>query len=374
MNILLGITGSVAAILIDKIYDDLSKLGDVKIICTDNSKHFIGSFSKKIYTDSEEWSNYHLDKKVLHIDLKNWADVLVIAPLSANTMAKMANGLSDNLLTSVIRAWNWYKPIILAPAMNCDMWNNPLTNIHMKSINNIYKDVSFCNPVKKTLACGDFGIGAMANISDITSKIKDKMKWSFPLFNPYSYNQITYGIPVDKHPGSFGAIRKYDIHTGVDIYCEDKTRVYAVEDGEITSIYPFTGEIVGTGWWEETYAIAVKGKSGIVLYGELCKQSVNFLNKSIGDEVKAGGLIGRVKRVLPEDKLRKDIQGHSTSMLHIEIYDRNHKTNRVRVKDGSEYDMYDSIWSLNEEKPNYLIDPTPYLKECYNGSIEYYKG
>lgn len=59
---------------------------------------------------------------VLHIELRRWADVLVLAPLSANTMAKVAHGLCDNLLTSVVRAWDYAKPMIVAPAMNTYMW------------------------------------------------------------------------------------------------------------------------------------------------------------------------------------------------------------------------------------------------------------
>lgn len=63
----------------------------------------------------------------MHIELRKWADCLLIAPLSANTMAKISNGLCDNLLTNVARAWDYNKPMILAPAMNTMMYENPIT-------------------------------------------------------------------------------------------------------------------------------------------------------------------------------------------------------------------------------------------------------
>ena len=68
---------------------------------------------------------------VAHIELRRWADALVIAPLSANTLAKAAAGMADGLLTCVLRAWDWNKPALLAPAMNTAMWESPLTEAHL---------------------------------------------------------------------------------------------------------------------------------------------------------------------------------------------------------------------------------------------------
>src|SRR5262245_20486764 len=76
-------------------------------------------------------ASYQRDDPVLHIELRRWADLLVIAPLDANTLAKLAYGLSDNLLTCLYRAWDRRRPIVLAPAMNTFMWENPLTDRHL---------------------------------------------------------------------------------------------------------------------------------------------------------------------------------------------------------------------------------------------------
>lgn len=71
---------------------------------------------------------------MLHIELRKWADCFLIAPLSANTMAKIVNGLCDNLLTNVARAWDYKKLMILAPAMNTMMYDNPITGKQIKKL------------------------------------------------------------------------------------------------------------------------------------------------------------------------------------------------------------------------------------------------
>ena len=77
---------------------------------------------------------YDRDDAVLHIELRKWADVFVIAPLDANTLAKLAVGLCDNCLTCVWRAWDLAKPVVLAPAMNTLMWQHPFTRRHLRAI------------------------------------------------------------------------------------------------------------------------------------------------------------------------------------------------------------------------------------------------
>ena len=84
----------------------------------------------------------------------------------------------------------------------------------------------------------------------------------FPLKN---YN---YEIPTIC-PGSFGYKRKFDIHTGVDLYCNKGDQVFAIEDGEVVAIEWFTGEKVDMPWWNNTQAVAIKGKSGVINYGEI---------------------------------------------------------------------------------------------------------
>lgn len=71
---------------------------------------------------------------IFNVELRKWADSLLIAPLDANSLAKIANGICDNLLTSIVRAWDSQRPLYFAPAMNTYMWNNSLTYQHMKTV------------------------------------------------------------------------------------------------------------------------------------------------------------------------------------------------------------------------------------------------
>lgn len=172
-NILLGLTGSVASILYEKLHTKLSEFGKVQTIFTNKSLHFVGSLSLKnqtFFVDENEWVWEEKGDKILHIELRKWADLFVIAPLSANTLAKISNGLCDNLLTSVARAWDWNKPMILAPSMNTQMWSSPITEKQLAIMSGLGARV--VQPTAKVLACGDEGVGAMANIDDIIAPIK----------------------------------------------------------------------------------------------------------------------------------------------------------------------------------------------------------
>lgn len=133
--------------------------------------------------------------------------------------------------------------------------------------------------------------------------------------------------------GSFGAIRKYDIHTGIDLYCKEGDFVYAIEDGIIIDSFYFTGISAGSPWWNDTKAITVEGKSGVILYGEINPYAY------VGCKVKKGDVIGTVVTVLKKDK------GRPMNMLHLELY-----------KKG--YRGQGETWLLNQNKPNMLLDPT----------------
>ena len=106
---------------------------------------------------------------VLHIELRKWADVLLIAPLDANTLAKLAHGLCDNLLTCIVRAWDGRKPLIVAPAMNTLMYEHPFTQQHLNILRHLQYTV--VDPVSKPLACGDVGVGAMAAVDALVDAV-----------------------------------------------------------------------------------------------------------------------------------------------------------------------------------------------------------
>ncbi|KAJ1920400.1 hypothetical protein H4219_001376 [Mycoemilia scoparia] len=173
-HILIGATGSVASIKIPLLAHLVTELAtknknwevEVKIVTTNSALHFISlnALPKGVtlYTDKDEWKAWKkIGDPVLHIQLREWADIVVIAPLDANTMAKIANGYCDNLLTCILRAWDSGRPRVICPAMNTHMWNHPHTSIQIATLKDQLGFV-VVDPISKTLACGDTGIGAMA--------------------------------------------------------------------------------------------------------------------------------------------------------------------------------------------------------------------
>jgi murein DD-endopeptidase MepM/ murein hydrolase activator NlpD len=144
-----------------------------------------------------------------------------------------------------------------------------------------------------------------------------------------------YKIPEESiHPGGFSTLRKFDHHTGVDLYCNNGDSVFSIEKGIVVDICKFTG-FDESPWWEDTWAVIIKGNSGYILYGE-----VNPLVK-IGEIIKEGQLIANVKKVLKKDKGK-----NPTSMLHMELYD----------------EWIEPVWwKIGEEKPNNLKNITQIL-------------
>ena len=113
---------------------------------------------------------------MVHIELRRWADILVIAPLSANTLGKIALGLCDNLLTSVVRAWNTQYPFLIAPAMVSYAYNHPATRAHLKVIREEMKWIEVLKPVEKVVGSyGDIGMGGMMDWNEIVNKIVLKL-------------------------------------------------------------------------------------------------------------------------------------------------------------------------------------------------------
>jgi phosphopantothenoylcysteine decarboxylase len=216
-KILLGVTGSVAAIKTPILYRLLREADyQVKVVATQASLYFFdpaeldGSDGHRnpqvVVLDGDEWPGrdqgrrWQRDDPVLHIELRRWADLLLIAPLDANTLAKLAAGLADNCLTCVYRAWDRSRPIVLAPAMNTLMWEHPLTAAHLQQIatlaggairlpptaNNLEALIADTNrgcpwlrivpPVSKQLACGDAGMGALAAAEEIVAAVQTLLR------------------------------------------------------------------------------------------------------------------------------------------------------------------------------------------------------
>ena len=200
-QLLLGVTGSVASVKVPETAAALAATGhEVRLVATEPALAFFDPAALptgvNLYRDADEWPTgrlFTVGEPVLHIELRKWADALLIAPLDANTLAKLALGLSDNLLTCVYRAWDFSKPVLLAPAMNTYMWDNPATRRHLRqllidhrgplcesddieeliaTINRGCPNLRIIGPVSKTLACGDEGMGGMASVDDLVKAVE----------------------------------------------------------------------------------------------------------------------------------------------------------------------------------------------------------
>ncbi|XP_072201585.1 phosphopantothenoylcysteine decarboxylase isoform X2 [Excalfactoria chinensis] len=165
-HVLVGVTGSVAALKLPLLISGLLEIPglEVKVVTTERAKHFYNpqEIPVTLYSDEDEWQLWKgRSDPVLHIELRRWADLMLVAPLDANTLAKLANGICDNLLTCVIRAWDLHKPLLFCPAMNTAMWEHPITAQQVEQLKGFgYTEIP-C--VVKKLVCGDEGLAFLAS-------------------------------------------------------------------------------------------------------------------------------------------------------------------------------------------------------------------
>ncbi|KAI1140100.1 flavoprotein [Hypoxylon sp. FL0543] len=262
-HLLLAASGSVATIKLPLIIESLAKRHaerdsskelSIRVLLTPSATRFLAGQSREqppvssllsmpcvdgVYTDADEWKEpWKRGDSILHIELRRWADLLVIAPLSANTMAKIVGGFADGILTSVVRAWDAWgdldsdpaaapdgeqalangnsrrkqkKLILVAPAMNTAMWRHPVTAKSLRVLEEEWganrsarkaapvvteeegqaaeeqkKDTAstaeddggwfeVLRPQSKALACGDVGDGAMMDWRDIVAVIEERL-------------------------------------------------------------------------------------------------------------------------------------------------------------------------------------------------------
>ncbi|CAH1398332.1 unnamed protein product [Nezara viridula] len=188
-NILFCATASVATIKLPLLIKTFIKEAsphfkiNVKYCLTEKALHFVPKnelVPVEGYTDEDEWNSWKKrGDPVLHIDLSKWADLLVIAPLDANSLAKIATGICDNLLLCTIRAWDIRKPLIFCPAMNTKMWNHPITSTQIDILKSWgYTEIP---PIAKVLMCGDSGVGAMAEVPEIVRIIIENIPKSLEI-------------------------------------------------------------------------------------------------------------------------------------------------------------------------------------------------
>lgn len=216
-HLLLCATGSVATIKIPNIVQALARHNDlsIRLIFTQSAKEFLQGQSDEqpsisalaeyknvdgVYFDEDEWSKPWIrGDSILHIELRRWADLMAVVPLSANSLAKIALGLSNDLFSSVARAWDTSglidvprpcmelshgngarKGILVAPAMNTAMWEHPVTAQHVAALEGPWSTanggwVEVLRPKEGELACGDVGSGSMRDWKDIVAIIEDRL-------------------------------------------------------------------------------------------------------------------------------------------------------------------------------------------------------
>ena len=166
-HILVGISGGIAAYKIPELIRSLVKAGaEVRVATTQNALQFVTELTLQtvsgcsVYSDVFAAINAHATE---HISLPEWADAMIVAPATANVLCKMANGIADDALTTTICSCVARKPIIVAPAMNDKMWENPAVQKAVETIR-AWEHIRVVEPDEGLLACGTSGKGRMAEV------------------------------------------------------------------------------------------------------------------------------------------------------------------------------------------------------------------
>ena len=172
-RILIGVGGGIAAYKVCAVVSTLAKArAEVRVILTDAAQAFVTPLTfatlsrHSAYTDESFWQPIH--DRPIHIALGEWAEVFVIAPLTAHTLAKLAHGMADNLLTNTVLASTC--PVLLAPAMNTDMWQQQSVQRNWQQIQTDRR-YHVANPGEGVLACDRVGTGRMAEPEELLPQI-----------------------------------------------------------------------------------------------------------------------------------------------------------------------------------------------------------
>jgi phosphopantothenoylcysteine decarboxylase len=176
-NIVLGVTGSIAAHKAIDLASQLTKDGfNVHVVMTADALRFVASLPFKtmsrhpvvtdLYDEEEGW-------KPAHIELADHADLLLIAPATANTIARLAHGLADDALTCIALALQPAAKVLIAPAMNGKMWQHPATRQNVVTLTQ--RGVKFVGPEEGLLSCGYEGLGRLAPLETILKQARELM-------------------------------------------------------------------------------------------------------------------------------------------------------------------------------------------------------
>ncbi|BAC24548.1 dfp [Wigglesworthia glossinidia endosymbiont of Glossina brevipalpis] len=177
-NILLGISGSIAAYKSLELIQQLKKKGAiVRVVMTKSAQAFVTPLSLKIISGHQVFidSDFLYNKMIDHIKISKWPDIIVLAPATANLLAKLSSGITNDLLSAICLATS--SPIAISPVMNKNMYLAPSTQDNLKKLNN--RGVIFWGPDYGNQICGDKGFGRMIKISKLVKLITNYFKSGF---------------------------------------------------------------------------------------------------------------------------------------------------------------------------------------------------
>ena len=174
-HIILAVTGSISAYKAADITSQLTKLGfEVKVLMTPSAQKFIPPLTLQVLSTNQVELDVMMEddpQRIEHIDIGKETDLFLVAPASANTIAKLAMGLADNMVTSTALALPQRIKKLLAPAMNTKMLEHPATQRNLKLLQDYGYQI--IQPRDAVLACGDKGSGALATVETIVEAVKE---------------------------------------------------------------------------------------------------------------------------------------------------------------------------------------------------------
>ncbi len=176
-NVVLGVTGGIAAY---KACDLVTLLRDrdcaVRAAMTRAATRFLAPLTLAALTGHQvlvDELGGEVDPSIPHVAWARWADAVVVVPATADFLGRLAHGLADDGLTCLLLALEMHKPVVLAPAMNTAMWQNPLVQQNVLHLRAVAGGARFrlVEPVEKRLACGETGVGALAPLEQIAGAV-----------------------------------------------------------------------------------------------------------------------------------------------------------------------------------------------------------
>lgn len=172
-RILVGVTGGIAAYKAAELISRLKKAGaQVRVVMTENAAKFIPPLTLETLSGSRAYiDQFDREFEIEHIALAKWAELFVVAPATANFIGKMANGIADDLMSTTAMALTC--PVLIAPAMNTNMWKNPACQKNLQTL--VARGVMTVGPESGKLACGDTDVGRMSEPAAIAARIDEIM-------------------------------------------------------------------------------------------------------------------------------------------------------------------------------------------------------